>query len=249
VDILGFSNYVYSAFREPKTKLRDGKIQNIADLNVQIAKELAKIADGHHKISFSHFSDSIFLSVPVKVDDAIGQLFYRVQRISTALLIRGFLTRGGIVRGAVHYRDGDVFGPGLIEAYQLETTVARHPRIVVGKSVRDSIGSNDDGWRKLIKASDGPYYLNCIQIFEDLAEAVRKKGFPDLFSDEKYKSRFSFLTAVCVSLNTQLDHNRDNPRVYEKLRWIADEINARVLRKGDATFPNWPKLLYEEEGL
>jgi hypothetical protein len=246
VDILGFSNYVHHAFTAAPPKLRAERIENIASLNGQIGKELIKISNEFPKISFSHFSDSIFLSVPTRVQDAIGQLFYRIQRISTALLIRGFLTRGGIVRGLVHYRDGDVFGPGLIEAYRLESLVARHPRIVVGRSVREALQESDDGWRKLIEASDGPFYLNCIQLFEDLAEQAKRKGFPNLFDDQKYKMRFDFLIQICKFLARELEAARDRPEIYAKIRWLANEFDRLVLSKGDSKFPGWPQQILVE---
>ena len=243
LDVLGFSNCVTSAFSVASEAEREEGISRLVGLNEQIGEELRAMSEECQKISFSHFSDSIFLSVPVTEEDGIGQLFYRIQRLCTALLIRGFLTRGGVVCGLVHSGNDVVFGPGLIEAYRLESRVARHPRIVVAKSVRDRLTSDSDASQKLIWPTDGPPHINCLQLFEDLAQNVVRRGFPEVFSEEKYKRRFEFLKTICNLINRELSNTRDEPDVFTKVRWLADQLNARVISKGDPTFPGWPGLI------
>jgi hypothetical protein len=77
----------------------------------------------------SHFSDTIVLSC--RPGRPTLQIFaLRVQSIC-AMLLDGHYTRGAIVVGKVHHEISTVFGPALIEAYELEKNVAKYPRVIV----------------------------------------------------------------------------------------------------------------------
>jgi hypothetical protein len=57
-------------------------------------------------------------------------------------LSKGLVCRGGIEIGiAGEFFKGEVYGPALYQAYQLESEVAEYPRIVVGNSLLEFIGS------------------------------------------------------------------------------------------------------------
>jgi hypothetical protein len=52
----------------------------------------------------------------------------------TSFLARGIAARGGLeVDWASPIGDSEVYGPALIEAHRLESNVARHPRVVMGR--------------------------------------------------------------------------------------------------------------------
>jgi hypothetical protein len=64
----------------------------------------------------------------------------------------GCLVRGGIAFGPLHHGGGVLFGPGLVEAYELESKFAGRPRIIVSAGAAEKLGSNpylhtdDDGF-------------------------------------------------------------------------------------------------------
>lgn len=169
LDVLGFSQSVYSAFRERSSQKREEETARLIELYSQLTRE-AETLD--KQIHYSQFSDSIFLSMPSHLEDAAGQIFRVVERISTALLARGFLVRGAVVRGQVYAQDGMIFGPALIDAYKLESQVASHPMIIVSRSVKQSLTEPGDAMSKLLTSVDGPYYLNCLGIFEKVANST-----------------------------------------------------------------------------
>ena len=48
--------------------------------------------------------------------------------------------RGGVAIGDIYHDDEAVFGPGLVRAYDIESNVAKFPRIVVDHEVLDTCG-------------------------------------------------------------------------------------------------------------
>ena len=48
--------------------------------------------------------------------------------------------RGGVAIGDIYHDDEAVFGPGLVRAYDIESNVAKFPRIVVDQEVLDTCG-------------------------------------------------------------------------------------------------------------
>jgi hypothetical protein len=136
IDIMGFSALVQRSVVEPaffgklyealRLVERQGRVwaAQHAGGNREEAIALASSMDFRSHV----FSDSVVLSqrgsVPLFA-------FLRVSQLAMALLDLGVLVRGGIATGLLHHDDEVVFGPGLVEAYQLESKCAKFPRIVV----------------------------------------------------------------------------------------------------------------------
>jgi hypothetical protein len=80
------------------------------------------------------FSDTVAIScVPdaFAVETIVGQ----VQSFCTELMLAGVYARGAIVQGLLHHRGGVIIGPALVEAHDIESTVAKYPRIVVANDL------------------------------------------------------------------------------------------------------------------
>lgn len=81
------------------------------------------------------FSDTLVLASPVlpagEDESAIGGLVVQAAWLQLNLIAEGFFVRGGLSVGKFHIREGLVFGPALVEAADLESTVAVHPRVVL----------------------------------------------------------------------------------------------------------------------
>ena len=90
------------------------------------------------KTDFAIMSDSMVISAPENKD---GLLFilYLCSCIQSMLLQCGILLRGGITGGEFYKLDSIMFGPALISAYQIESTIAVYPRIVVSREIIDSL--------------------------------------------------------------------------------------------------------------
>lgn len=84
------------------------------------------------------FSDSVVRVQPIDTGEnakyQIGILFQEILDLAHAqagLIEHGILLRGGMAIGDVQIEPNNVFGPGLVKAYNLESTFAVYPRIVI----------------------------------------------------------------------------------------------------------------------
>jgi len=87
---------------------------------------------------FSHFSDTFVLSVPAN-PAGIPYITMMVADVCRSLLEAGLYTRGAVVRGKLVHTTKALYGPAVIEAYDLERTVAKYPRILVTPEAAASI--------------------------------------------------------------------------------------------------------------
>ena len=88
----------------------------------------------------SHFSDSLVISVRY-CEDGEDHLLRSLGWAVNFLLSRGFLLRGAISCGQLTHKDSMIYGPALIEAYNLEKQ-AKWPRIILDNKLAESIGQN-----------------------------------------------------------------------------------------------------------
>jgi len=95
------------------------------------------------------FSDSIIRVRPIhegiNAEYSYGCVYWEILDLlhaQTELVNRGVLIRGGIALGDIHIEDGQVFGPGLIASYELESSYANFPRIVVSPELLRELDTN-----------------------------------------------------------------------------------------------------------
>ncbi len=123
VDVLGFSNLVYSKTTDLISKYFTFVVE---DFQNAVAK---------HGFQFLIISDSIVLSTPDTKENlkTIVVILYRLQQ--KLLEEEGILIRGGISHGELHLdRDSNIIvGQGLINAYKLESD-ASYPRVILDRS-------------------------------------------------------------------------------------------------------------------
>src|SRR6478735_328389 len=87
-------------------------------------------------------SDGVVLAASLKPRpghspiNAIWRIFAAVGTLSLLQLVHGKPLRGGIDVGTGVLAKGQVFGPALVKAYQLESDAAKWPRILVGPTLQ-----------------------------------------------------------------------------------------------------------------
>ena len=108
---------------------------------------VGRSALGPQSIQLTVFSDTVVLSCRPN-PRAVYFLCMHAKKFCIRLMEAGLYTRGAIVRGALYHSGDIIFGPALVEAYTLESSVAKYPRIVVANSIRSgplAAPGNDDG--------------------------------------------------------------------------------------------------------
>lgn len=108
------------------------------------------------------FSDNIVISYPLErlvgqnLDVGIAIIFLQtlISYIAWKAFNARLLIRGGVAVGQAFHKNGVVFGPALVEAYETERKLAIYPRIALGPSitcsdamekVRSNVVTHEDG--------------------------------------------------------------------------------------------------------
>lgn len=122
------------------------EISEILDRTLASAAAPSGAADD--ATSMISFSDSIIRARPC-AKDLSAAFFYEAGELARAqwtLMNGGILVRGGITAGEVLMKPGRAFGPAFIKAYDLESSWAKGPRILVDPEIVMAIR---DGAKKI----------------------------------------------------------------------------------------------------
>jgi hypothetical protein len=182
--------------------------------------------------TFVRFSDLSITSVPLRKPRArkpgaiFARLLHLVHAQATLIHDQGILIRGGVTVGEVERSYGQLFGPGIIEAYHLESKIAKHPRIVVDQAVLLELAENGSLW-----VNDRDYDLDTVgtmlradedgYLFIDYLRTVRADMEPAPYTD--------FLSGHDKRIKEGLrKHARD--RVREKYEWLRRYHDTHLKR-------------------
>lgn len=186
IDLIGFKNFVLSNHG-------DGKEESVKELTSYFQKKVSEgLAILRGNVSrvipaFNFFSDSLIISYPLEKplgtpDEAkvfFGnvcgekasidkfQLLFGVHcdiaDIQLHALQHGLLTRGCVTLGDIYHNQDTWFGPGIIDAYEHESKIANHPRVILSKSGYEYFENEMIAVKEssiVIQDSDGYFYIN-----------------------------------------------------------------------------------------
>ena len=125
LDFLGFKEIVErtEADRQYLHNLLDA-----IDLLHQVGRDDAELSKSQR---ITTFSDSVVLSYAVDEESAVFYLLTDVTFAIIDLAIKGFIVRGAITLGKLIHTNKYLVGPAMIHAYELESKVAKYPRVLV----------------------------------------------------------------------------------------------------------------------
>lgn len=181
-----------------------------------------------------NISDAIVRARPIDTQHPDGALFYeltdlihaQVRLIEVGLFVRGAVTLGEIYLGTSG--DGPFFGPAVARAYELESQVAVHPRIILDDSLlrafqnderlRSSYSNYEDEAKHvedlLRRDSDGT-------VFIDYLKAARSEIDPPEANYLSFIQRHAELV-----VNRRKSANSE--RVKTKFDWLRQYHNSFV---------------------
>ncbi|WP_127495911.1 hypothetical protein [Paenibacillus glycanilyticus] len=197
IDILGFSNMVKSDIESPALR---GKYANKL---YEVHKRTIELNDTGIQLQVVQFSDSIVLSTEFNKINFI-EFLNKIGKYQFDLFNEGILSRGGIAFGKHFYKEGFMFSLGLIEAYKIESSVARYPRIIVSNDLIDIVTTGTELFTELpIKTeNDGLYFVDYFKFLDQ-----------DKLSD--------YQEFIQTNIRAQ------NSSVKEKYIWLADYLKHK----------------------
>jgi hypothetical protein len=179
VDILGFRELIDTKTAgEISRTIRVVKEEVQPQFKFGFKKKLKGVPD----VEYVNFSDLTIISTPLRRLEAppLGSLFHQLIRLVHAqailLIEEGILIRGGITVGNLVKSWGQLFGPAIVRAYEIESEIAKHPRVVIGKEVFTELARNSGLWmhdreseeesvRDLLrKDDDGEFFIDYLRV-------------------------------------------------------------------------------------
>lgn len=235
IDILGFKNLIdRTAGAMPSVKLEE--ILSALNVPSEVQLEgivLGRIGDlssaGH---ALTSFSDCIAVSTEGS-EKGLMNLLFHLRAIAFQMLRLGFLVRGGITKGALLHREGKVFGPAFIKAYELEKNKAVYPRIIIDPAIsRKALEAEPPIniiFKRLVRENDDGYFM-VHSLWAIRMAADSENGFIGEWS--------TLVEGIAHFLGDEAQRLASKPRDLEKIIWFkkyfdwardrswVDEINT-----------------------
>jgi hypothetical protein len=228
VDILGFRQLIEHV-RKDSTQF-----EMLRDLLEKMHSPVPGIPIDNAEIDFGaqSISDAVAVSTALNAH-GLAQLFYALEGLTLDLLRRGFFVRGAIVKGGLYHDERMVFGDALVEAYQLESSVVRYPRIMIKSDVRadaEKLSQEEGSWieflpRMTTQSDDGPWYLDVLRRLRLRVDAV---GRLDSNVDASKSDELRPVVEMRNQIQKCLNEAVDNPRHFEKVQWFAAYWNHSI---------------------
>ena len=220
IDILGSSEEMK---RDPQNALNT--VHNAYDDALEIYNTIFKVH--RDKVQIRIFSDNIALSCPcesIGLEKAVHLIVVLSALIQEKLLHYSVLSRGGIARGDFFSDKVMIWGNALVQAYNLECTVAIYPRIIIHPDLiadvdylkKKSIGDGGDLINWVAQDQDGLCYI-------------------DYFNAKLMRDPLLVLT-VFIGDNEQRQVNHlNNLKVAQKIIWHGNYLKRKMTELSSAS--------------
>jgi hypothetical protein len=217
VDVLGFRNLI--------RELDAGKLDETAMTDLFYSMQEAPFEVPRHAqeadLKRQSISDAICISTTPTIH-GFQWLALSLSALTANLLRRGYFVRGGLVKGKLSHSGEVVFGSALVRAYELESTVALYPRVMMTREVAADIqhyAKEDSQIGQYVRqAEDGPYYFHFLSVLDRIFAGPGDEGQRSVTAQH-----FNHWVAM---IQQRFDESVDDPRHFEKVKWLAEYWNA-----------------------
>lgn len=225
LDILGFKSLVSRI--EKGNKLDLEKLEVITKF-LQSMNEEQAIANAQQdlasdKATYSIFSDSVVISVAATKGGMIS-LLARVMGIPMRWMREGIFVRGAITKGRLLHTPEFLVGSAMIKAYDMESTLAQYPRIVIDKIVfneaQKMLPPEMQDWLNstIFMDADGLLALEPFHPYYASGVLGGETGSGAVFAEEH-------LRKVRDEIQNALTEHVNNDRIRVKYHWLARRLN------------------------
>lgn len=218
-DILGFSEYIRS-----KPKEEQGQV--LLDLHSQLSDCYTEIKRTNASANFKTFTDNIVLAYPKHEDGEghLGNIITSISEFQLNMTLSGYFVRGGISLGDYYGDETFAFGPALLEAHDLESIYAVHPRIAISNTVAALIGIYIEKFyggshapqtqQVLWDLEDNIFFINYLYYLEELIDDdLSLANYLDMLMTHKEK------------IESALKSFSDKSKIMSKYSWLAKYHN------------------------
>jgi hypothetical protein len=148
----------------------------LADLSTALRHPLGDFFATSSPWPAAFFSDTLVILDPIneKVGAHLALIGLAIQAswIQVNLAAAGFFVRGALTLGKAHLEDKLLYGPALVDAYDLERTVAVNPRIVLSPEaaaeIADGMSNNEQVEGGYLRVEqDGSVFIDYLDILLD----------------------------------------------------------------------------------
>ncbi len=218
IDILGFANIIKGTIHS------DAALSDLVSTLNYVQGYFQRVRQNYKDpkiLQLTQFSDTLVMSVSMKDSAEMISIFRHLKNLQINLIHKNLLLRGGIVKGLLVHNEDLVVGPGIINAYKLESKCALHPRIIIDPKVMwQYVRSNGVNQKVRLKSflpqgvfnmeTDGTYYVDYFNEVEDFLE----NGI----------SKEDHFNKLCSLAAGSLDNDDISVRV--KYLWMREKIKA-----------------------
>ncbi len=200
---------------------------------------------------FIQFSDSIVIAAKTSyLANAVTFVLRLMLKVNILVTSHGIPVRGAIVCGDYYYKDDILLSPALADAYKLESTFARYPRVIISKSFTDYLSTltikqksystfREDYDFITMVDNDGFRFLNYLSSSGTIAKDMEYKDMDLGLRASQLDAHRKFIEK---NLNSEV-----NEAVREKYIWMGNYHN-RFLRE-EAFLKNANELLINSKAL
>lgn len=136
IDILGFKEIINNTIDSNGNTIEERiKILEEAFSRVRYFLDIDNPNEFSKSKMVTQFSDCVVISFKYSEESEVFYTLLDIQHLLINLVFLGMICRGGIVFGKILHTEKMIFGPGLIDAYTLESKAANYPRIILDESV------------------------------------------------------------------------------------------------------------------
>jgi hypothetical protein len=223
-DILGWRSKITWAGTDP-SRIRD--LQTTVLMYAKLAR--SEITSEGEPVRITSFSDNVVHSESFR-PEALTHLCFRLGLLQLGAATAGFLIRGAITAGNIIHTNDIVFGPALNRAYELESTMAVVPRIIIDPDIVAQLG---DLPPMIVKDEDGLYFIDPFtRKFEKFVAAVGERQKQAHRTDG-----LDFLKKIRETMRVSMRDDWLPEKEWAKNVWLFDRIAKELGMPTASSYP------------
>lgn len=202
----------------------------------KIAKIFGEIVQKEHPVCVSYFSDLVVISAEASDLLASQMVLELTCKLSIRLWAEHRLTvRGGMVMADLHHVDGgQIFGPAIGRAYDLERLKAVHPRILIEGACADHFKRQSTIGPMLPLIEDAENGFSQITLGTCYHYSLTSSTWT-LADQPLFDRLFGQMSALPADLRA-IQERCTEERVAAKYQWLADNCERLVAK---TQYRNW----------